>query len=206
MSLLAPLLEPVTTVLGMPLSIGDLAGFATGLVCVWLTTRSHIANFPVGIINCVILGLVFVELRLFSDAGLQIVFITMGLIGWRAWLRHGGDATELPVFRSSGHEWLLLALTAALVTLLLWQLMLWAKGSAPLMDALITAMSLCAQWLLNQRRRDSWLWWIAVDVVSIPLYFSRGLPLIAILYAVFLLLCIRGWFAWNKPQPAGAAA
>ncbi|MBM3114935.1 nicotinamide riboside transporter PnuC [Jeongeupia naejangsanensis] len=206
MSLLAPLLEPVATIMGMPLSVGDLAGFATGLVCVWLTTRSHIGNFPVGIVNCVILGLVFVELRLFSDAGLQVIFIIMSLIGWRAWLRHDGNAASLPVFRSNGREWLLLALAASLVTLLLRQLMLWAKGSAPLLDALITAMSLCAQWLLNQRRRDSWLWWIAVDVVSIPLYLSRGLPLIAVLYTVFLLLCIRGWFAWRAPQAVGATA
>ena len=102
---------------------------------------------------------------------------------------------------TSLREQAMLLAVAAVTTLLLWQILLWLKGAAPPIDALLTALSLCAQWQLNRRQTSSWAWWIAVDLVSIPLYWSRGLPLIAGLSLVFLLICLRGWWNWRTPAP-----
>lgn len=207
--LLSTLTAPLFFVGSMPMSAGDMLGFATGLLCVWLTARAHIGNFPAGILNSAILGLVFLQQRLFADAGLQIVFIVLAVLGWRQWLLHGQRQATAPVLATSLREQLLLLASAGLITLLLWQLLLALKGSAPPIDALITALSLCAQWQLNRRQTSSWAWWIAVDIVSIPLYWSRGLPLIAALYAIFLLICLKGWWHWRslaQARPLGAAA
>jgi nicotinamide mononucleotide transporter len=73
-----------------------------------------------------------------------------------------------------------------------------AKGSIPLLDALITALSLTAQWLLNQRKLESWIFWISVDLVSIPVYAYKQLYLIALLYGVFLGLAILGYRQWRQ--------
>jgi len=196
---LAPLTAPVVTALGMPLSWGDLAGFATGILCVALTVRASIWNFPAGILNSLILGLVFLQQRLFSDASLQIVFIALSLQGWILWARH--PAREGGGVRRTGiREAVVLGAVTLATWILLWRLMLWAKGAAPPVDALVTALSLAAQWLLNGRRLENWLVWIAVDLVSVPLYWSRGLPLIALLYLVFLGMCVAGWFGWRRQE------
>jgi nicotinamide mononucleotide transporter len=92
--------------------------------------------------------------------------------------------------------WLVLA--GLVLTLLLWVVLGWLKGSAPIVDALITSLSVCAQWLLNRRVLESWVLWIVVDVISIPLYLSRQLPLIAALYIVFLALCAQGYRRWQR--------
>lgn len=199
MTSLQLLTTPVLTLAGMPMSPGDLAGFVTGIVCVWLTARGNIWNFPAGIVNSVILGMVFFQQRLFADAGLQLVFIGFSLWGWQLWLSGRQTREDAPVSRSPRREQLLLLAAAAALSVLLWALLLWLKGSAPKLDALITALSLCAQYQLNRRRLESWWWWIAVDLISIPLFWSRGLPLIAGLYVVFLLLCVHGWRTW-KPR------
>jgi nicotinamide mononucleotide transporter len=182
----------------MPMSWGDLAGFATGIVCVWLAARANVWNFPVGILNSTILGLVFLQQRLFADASLQVVFIALnvrGLLQWRA----GHVASEsAPVFRITRRENILLALWVAALTVVLWRVVGLLKGSAPLIDALITSLSIVAQWLLNRRVLENWAWWIVVDLISIPLYVSRGLPLIAALYVVFLLLCCQGFVRWRR--------
>ncbi|GAA5161748.1 nicotinamide riboside transporter PnuC [Viridibacterium curvum] len=197
------LTTPVLTFMGMPMSWGDISGFATGIACVWLTARANVWNFPVGIANSAILGLVFLSQRLFADACLQVVFIVMSALGLYQWL-HGHYAREdSPVFRVSVAVQLRLGAVAVVMTVLFWQVLLHVKGSAPFVDALITALSLCAQWLLNRRALESWWWWIVVDLISIPLYWSRELPLIAVLYVVFLLICVRGLLSWRKLVPAG---
>ena len=196
------LTDTVCTVWAMPMTVGDLAGFATGIACVALTVRAHIWNFPMGILNSLVLGLVFLDQRLFSDASLQILFIALSIQGWIVWTRGGSSSEpELPVRRTGRSEWIYLLVFTGLAWLALWRLMILAKGAAPPIDALITSMSLSAQWLLNRKHLDNWIWWVVVDLVSIPLYASRGLPLIALLYVAFLGMCVAGWVSWRKLLP-----
>jgi nicotinamide mononucleotide transporter len=209
MEILAPLTSPLFTLANMPMSAGDILGFVTGLICVWLTARANVWNFPAGILNGAILGLVFFQQRLFADAGLQTVFIVLSVMGWWQWLHHRHARESSPVFQTSLREQLSLAGIGLLMALALWQILVLLKGAAPPIDALITALSLCAQWQLNRRQTSSWAWWIVVDVISIPLYWSRDLPLIAALYVIFLLICAKGWWHWRmlaQPRLTEAAA
>jgi len=209
MEQLAFLTNPLFIAAGMPMSAGDLLGFITGLICVWLTARANVWNFPAGILNSAILGFVFLQQRLFADASLQIVFIVLSALGWWQWLRRRHAQESSPVFSTTLREQLILLAIALAMTMILWQILVTLRGAAPPIDALITAFSLCAQWQLNRRQTSSWAWWIAVDIVSIPLYWSRDLPLIAALYVVFLLICLKGWWHWRslaQPRLTGAAA
>lgn len=203
------LTNPLFILAGMPMSIGDLLGFVTGLLCVWLTARANVWNFPTGILNSAILGFVFLQQRLFADASLQIVFIVLSALGWRQWLRRQHAEESSPVFPTTLREQLTLLGIGLAVTLILWQILVALRGASPPVDALITAFSMCAQWQLNRRQVSNWVWWIAVDVISIPLYWSRDLPLIAALYVVFLLICLNGLRRWRmlaQPRMVGAAA
>jgi nicotinamide mononucleotide transporter len=113
------------------------------------------------------------------------------------------------VFRLRHGEHAMLVVVAAALWFPLWYVLGLLKGSAPPIDAAITSLSIVAQWLLNRRVLENWAWWIVIDLISIPLYLSRGLPLIAALYLVFLALCVQGFFRWRRhvaPQPEVAAA
>ena len=101
MSLMTLLTTPLFIVADMPMSAGDLLGFVTGLLCVWLTARANVWNFPTGILNSAILGLVFLDQRLFADASLQVIFIILSAIGWWEWLAHRHAKESSPVFASS---------------------------------------------------------------------------------------------------------
>jgi nicotinamide mononucleotide transporter len=72
------------------------------------------------------------------------------------------------------------------------------QGAAPFWDALTTVLSLAAQYLLSRKRFENWFLWIAADIIYVPLYFSRALPLIAVLYFVFLVMCIVGLMEWAR--------
>lgn len=176
----------------------EVLGFVTGGVCVWLVVREHVWNWPVGLANNVFFFALFAQSRLFADMALQVVYLGLGVWGWAHWLFGGADRTELPISRATRAEWLALAIFLPAGTWGLRALLLVVNGAAPFFDALTTILSLCAQYLLCQKRLENWFFWIAADVIYIPLYFSRGLALTAVLYMVFLAMCCIGLRAWLR--------
>ncbi len=183
------------------LAIGDVLGFVTGLLCVWLTAKASIWNFAWGIVNSLILGLVFLDQRLFADSALQVVFVALSIQGWWQWKVRGNPLANGFGWTTWREQAILLAI-AIVMAWSMWLILVELRGSAPPLDALITTLSICAQWQLNRRQVSSWYWWIAVDLISVPLYWSRGLYLIACLYVVFLALCVYGLRNWQQTRRA----
>lgn len=172
--------------------------FVTGAVCVWLTVKQSIWNFPIGLINVATFCVVFFQSRLFADAGLQIVYFALGLMGWYLWLRGGENRSELVVSRSPRIELVVTLALVAVATIGLWKTLQQVGGSASFLDALTTSISLAAQWLLNRKRLESWIAWIVVDIIYIPLYAYKELYLTALLYAIFLVMAVLGLRAWRE--------
>lgn len=182
----------------LPPDLTEALGFATGAVCVWLVTRGSIWNWPIGIANNIFFAILFWKTRLFADFGLQGVYLLLGLWGWWQWLRGGPDHGRLPVNRATRREWLVLAITIPAGTWILRESLVMVNGAAPLWDSLTTVLCLSAQYLLCRKRLENWLLWIAADLIYVPLYLSRDLPLTALLYAAFIVLCIIGLRRWRQ--------
>lgn len=171
--------------------------FVTGALCVWLVVRENVWNFPIGLLNAATLSIVFFKSRLFADAGLQVVYFVLGVAGWRLWLSGGKNQKRLSLSRIGKVESVWLGFFVVFSTLCLWTTLQRLGGSASFWDALTTSLSLASQWMLNRKQLESWLGWIVVDAIYIPLYISKGLYLTAILYAIFLCMAFIGWRQWH---------
>lgn len=182
----------------LPLDLTEAFGFATGAICVWLVTRGNLWNWPVGLANNIVFAILFWKARLFADFGLQGVYFALGIWGWWQWLHGGTNRAPLPVTRTRKNEWIAIALFLTAGTWGLRELLLAVNGAAPFWDAITTTLCLAAQYLLCRKRIENWLLWIAADLIYVPLYLSRGLPLTAILYASFIGLCIVGLKRWKR--------
>jgi nicotinamide mononucleotide transporter len=160
--------------------------------------KSRISNFPVGIANSVFFLILFATSRLWADSGLQIIYIVLGFVGWWQWLHGGTLRTRLRVERSP--TWVL-GVGAGFVVLGTWGLTLILGAEhdiAPFWDALTTCLSLVAQTLLNWKKLENWWFWIAADVIYVPLYVVKRLDLTAIVYVLFLTMCFLGLGAWRQ--------
>ncbi|NDU71918.1 nicotinamide riboside transporter PnuC [Actinomadura sp. DSM 109109] len=196
---LGPLLDPAFHVGTVPTTWAELLGFATGAVNVWLVVRQNIANWPIGIANVILLGLVFLDGGLYADAGLQVVYVALQLYGWWVWLYGGDGRDRLPVRRTRGAEWAaLVAAGTAGTAFLTWALSTWTDSTVPFWDALTTALSLMAIYGQSRKLLESWWLWITADLVYIPLYFAKDLKLTSALYIVFLALCVSGLLSWRR--------
>ena len=188
----------------------EYAAAALGVINVTLVVRRTVWNYPFAIAMVSLYFFVFVETRLYSDALLQIFFLVVNLYGWRNWLQakraSGGD---IPVQLLSGRERLLWLAGLALVSTA-WGLAMdrYTDAAAPVVDAFVAGFSIGAQILLARRIVENWVLWIAVDLVAIGLYWSRGLQVTAGLYFIFLLLATTGlveWLrSWRAQQRAAA--
>lgn len=191
----------------MTLSPVELAATVTGLVCVALTVRQHIGCWPVGIVSAALFIVVFHRARLYSDMGLQGIYVVLQVYGWIHWARGGRGDAPLPVRRVRRRE----AWTWAGVALLGSGALGWAmdtltNADLPYPDALTTVLSLVAQTLMAHKVLECWLIWITVDVLSVGIYAYKALHLTAGLYAVFLCLATAGFFAWRRTMVAPGAA
>jgi nicotinamide mononucleotide transporter len=198
-------------------SLLEVAGFVTGVLAVWLTTRQVLWCWPLGIVNVALYAVVFYQAKLYADMGLQVVYAVLCAYGWWSWAR-GERGGALPV-RRLGRPGALAALAAGgLATVGLGAtLASTTDASLPWLDAGTASFSLVAQFLQARKRIENWLLWIAVDAVYIGMYGYKELWLTAALYLLFLLLAIAGWRSWRAslatspeapaghPSPATAA-
>jgi nicotinamide mononucleotide transporter len=182
--------------------------FVTGALCVWLVVRQSVWNFPLGLLNVAAYSYVFYNYKLYADAGLQIAFFGLIVIGWYLWLYGGERRTALKVSVAGRMEWGWVVAFIAISTLALWALLTHLGGAAKFWDALTTSISLAAQWWLSRKRVENWHLWIVADIIYVPLYVSRGLYLTAILYMIFLVMAVLGLLAWRRAakDQAGQAA
>jgi nicotinamide mononucleotide transporter len=208
--ILSDLVAPLNTVLFQfgrdAVTWAELLGFATGAAGVWLTVRFNIWNFPVGIANNVFFLVLFWTARLYADASLQIVYLVLGVMGWWEWLHGGERRTKRLMGHATVKVLIWLAVLAVPATWGLTVILGRAHDIAPFWDALTTALSLAAQWLLNLKKFENWFFWIAADVVYVPLYFVKVLYLTGIVYVLFFTMCLMGLRVWRRQLAASPAA
>lgn len=188
-----------------PVSLAELIGDVTGVLCVWLVARQHILNWPIGLLNNLFFFLIFWWSKLYGDAVLQVVFGVLAVYGWWQWAKGGEQRAALPVRRTTPPEWKVLAPVTAIGTVAaaVW-LARRTDSPVPVWDASVLTLSLAATYGQAKKLLESWWIWIAVDVLSVPLYVVRGLYPTAALYVVFLLLCVVGLRAWSRELSARA--
>jgi nicotinamide mononucleotide transporter len=175
-----------------------------GVASVWLLGRQNLWCWPTGIAMVSLYVLIFHDAQLYSQMGLQGIYVVLQIYGWVHWVRGGGEA-PLPVGRiglREGAGWLA---AIGLGTAALGHAMeRFTDAELAYWDAAVTAMSLTASYLQARKVLECWLLWIAVDVVAIGIYAAQGLYPTLGLYAVLLVLSVEGYRAWGRTLPPPA--
>lgn len=207
------------TIGSYPLSWIELVGTVLYFLSVWLIARKNMLTWPVGIVSVVLYGILFYQVRLYSDTIEQLYYLGVSVYGWIAWKKTRDTS---PVVRSAfspvaaAVAWagatLVMAFAAGLAVarLHLWLPRLFPEpASFPFLDALTTVMSFVAMFLMSRRRTESWIYWIIVDVIGIGLYWVKGVRFISVQYVVLLGMAIYGLVHWlgtgrGRSRPAEA--
>jgi nicotinamide mononucleotide transporter len=178
-----------------------------GAISVYLSARENIWSWPTAIVNVSLYTIIFHRSGLYSDTGLQVVYLVLSIYGWYQWLYGGARHTRLRVSRASRRVWLVAGMTGIAFWLALAQYTSTLPGvSLPHLDAGLTTLSLIAQWMMTRKILENWILWIIADIVYVPMYVSKSLYVTAGLYAVFLGLAVLGLVQWRRSLGQDRAA
>src|SRR3954470_12891567 len=112
----------------------EAVSFVTGAVCVWMTVKESVWNFPVSMANVAAFLIVFTRAGLYADAGLQVVYFVLSAIGWDLWLHGGANRGELHVSRVPVREAAGIAMAGIAIASGLTAYLRHAGGAAPFWD------------------------------------------------------------------------
>ncbi|MGB3849991.1 MAG: nicotinamide riboside transporter PnuC [Tunicatimonas sp.] len=170
-----------------------------GLVAVYFNTQENVWGWPVGIVGVVLSGILFYEVRLYSDLILHVMYVILGFYGWYEWLYGGQNNAVLRVSTLSPPMILrLLVLGAAGTGVIGYLFDRYTDADLAYWDAFTTSFSLVGQYMLAKKKLENWLLWIGVDAVATGIYFYKELYLLSLLYFVYLGLAAYGYRRWKK--------
>jgi len=180
------------------MSILEIAANVTVALAIFLAGRNNIHTWWIGIIGCSLFAALFYQSQLYADVTLQGFFIITSLIGWYRWSK-GLSGEELPITRTRSFT-LITSVIAALAIggLYAWLLHSFTDAYAPGWDSLMLVMSVIAQLLLMYRKLENWVFWLIVNTIAVPLFYSRGLELTAVLYTAYWVHAVIAFMKWRR--------
>ncbi|MDM8542610.1 nicotinamide riboside transporter PnuC [Desulfococcaceae bacterium HSG9] len=196
------------TVLDYQMSYLEFVGTIFYLWSVWLIAQKKMLTWPIGIIAVILFGILFYQIQLYSDTIEQFYYLGASIYGWLFWKKDqkSTESAEIDVRISSARAiviWATITIAATvIVTIFMKNIhhtfpkLFPVPASYPFVDALTTMMSFTAMFLMAQKRIESWIYWIIVDVIGIGLYFVKNVKFLSLLYVILLVLAIKGFWVW----------
>lgn len=179
----------------------ELVGSIASLICVYLALKHNQLTWLFGAIGVLLFGALFVEFKLYSDAGLQILFfLPVQIWGYFTWKSLAETSNLKSVTRSlKGSSIPIIGVAIGVCAFINGYVMdNYTDAAFPYVDALTTWMSIFAQVLMVKKFWESWALWVGMDVIAIYVYFAKGLFVVSGVYAIFLVVAIFGGIAWYR--------
>lgn len=205
----------------------ELIAAIMGIISVIYAKRENILVFPVGIISTGIYIYLLYKWQLYGDLLINVYYTIMSIYGWYMWMKIiDTDNSHIKVTRASKMDYLkasLIFITTSIFVIIVYRYynimsseldfvssleyiykqvtsnsLVEFRKAIPYMDTFTTGAAFAAMWMMANKKLESWSLWIIVNIVSIPLYFAKGLGFTAIQYSIFLVLAILGHFAWKQ--------
>lgn len=192
-------------------SLLEYIAVAAGILSVWYSRKEDILVFPIGLISTTIYVYLSFKYDLIGEASVNVYYTILSVYGWVLWARKNPQQQHvLHISFSSRKQWLQqLAFFAVLYGIIYFCLVYlrdaFYEGVIPWADAFASATAYTGMWLMAKKKVESWYWWIATNIASMPLYFVKGLVFSSVFYFILLLMAFAGLVEWQRKANARKA-
>lgn len=202
---------------GVPthLVVLEIIGVIFGFLSVWYARKGNIWVYPTGIISTMLFVYLLWHYVLWGDMLINVYYTIMSIYGWVLWARNAQD-NIITISRTTPADWKTATLLGAfsfLFVIGVYYLKPFIKNDFSLqgvtlgfhnflpteyVDVFTTAIFLVGMWLMAKRKIENWLFWIVGDLISIPLYYIKGMVFTSFQYLLFTIIAIMGYLEWRR--------
>ncbi len=183
------------------LVVFEMIGVIFTILSVWYSKRENILVYPTGLVATGIYIYILLEFSLLGDMLINAYYFVMSLIGWYLWTRKVDDTHFIPITKTTLKEkqWsALLFISAIIFVFLVYYAFDKYNTWTAYVDTITTAIFFVGMWLMAKKKLENWIYWIIGDIITVPLYWYKGLIFSSILFAVLTIIAIYGYKAWKK--------
>jgi nicotinamide mononucleotide transporter len=198
--------------MGYSMSYLEFFGTLAGLIAIALSADANVWSWPIGIINVVLFFFLFYQVQLYPDMFLQVFFFATNLMGWWRWTHpkkfEEDRKHELRVSYMQRKQFILVFILGVTGTFLFGSLAeniheifpaIFPKPSAfPYLDSFVTVMSIITTFLMINKKIESWVLWILIDVIATYMYFVKGIKFVGLEYLLFCFIAAFGLWNWIR--------
>ncbi len=176
----------------------------SGIASVWYSRVENILVFPVGLINTIIYVYLSMKGQLLGEASVNFYYTVMNIYGWVLWLKKDNAQHHVVNIAFSDKQWWFYQLSffAGFYIAIFFALSVlkqsFAPGAIPWADAFASSTAFTGMWLMTKKKVESWYWWLATNVASVPLYFVKHYVFTSVYYVVLFIMAIFGLLEWIK--------
>ena len=171
-----------------------------GLLSVWFSKNNNILVYPTGMISTAIFVYLLYKWFLLGDMIINGYFFFMSIYGWFIWSRKKNNVFT-PISHLDYNEIrisIYIFFTSLLTVYLVYVYFDKWDSLTAYIDNLTTAIFFVGMWLMANRKIENWFFWIMGDIISVPLYFYKGLTFTSLQYLIFTFIAISGYYSWKK--------
>ncbi len=191
----------------------ELIAVTFGIMSVWFAKQANLLVYPTGIVSTIIYIYICFNIQLYADMGINLFYTSMSVYGWYAWTRRDHLKRVRPIRWNTRREQLTgIALIPFLYVVILGLIYLFKQDDTeymnsyiPYVDSFTTSVFLIAMWYMAHKKIENWIYWTVANIISIPLYFVKGLVFTSFQFSVFLVLAILGLLEWIRLYNQGRA-
>ncbi len=178
----------------------EITAVVFGLLSVWYSKNNNILVYPTGMISTSIFIYLLFKWVLLGDMMINAYYFIMSIYGWYIWTRKENKVTT-PISRVNSFEKKIAILIFLFSIVFVYSIYVYFDKWGSLtsyIDNITTAIFFVGMWLMAKRKIENWVFWIVGDVISVPLYFYKGLTFTSLQYFIFTFIAIAGYYSWKK--------
>jgi len=181
------------------IQIIEIAGAVSSFLGVWFLRKQSILYWPFNLLSSILCIIVFQQKGIYAQMCLQFLYIIISFYGIYNWLKHSKEGSQLEILHFTRKTVAYILVAGLLLTSGLYFLLShFTPSKVVFLDAFTTSFSIIGTYLFTKKYIETWLLWIAVDVVGICLFLYTGLYSMALLYLIFIGTAIQGYGLWKK--------
>ena len=183
----------------------ELIGFGCALLYSLLASYEKVWCWPFAIISTGIFTYMFFADNVKLQGSLQLFYLVMAVYGWYEWTSGKQKTEPLHITSFPLNKMLLALLIGVPFTVAGGLLNQHYKADMPWLDSAITIYSLIGTWMMAKKIIQNWFFWIVIDPFSVWFFAARGRYLIAVLFLIYTLIAIFGYYKWRQQMKVQAA-